>query len=78
LPANDETNPTDRHIPARRDVSSCLNKDCPSRLDCYRYRKEVNFWQTFTGYVVPEGADRCASFVEILESDWVDGPVPVE
>jgi hypothetical protein len=50
------------------DVSSCPNDACPSRQVCWRWCKPTADRQTYTGFTVPAGDDRCGSFVPILRA----------
>lgn len=32
------------------DITMCVNKDCPIRAACYRYRAKPNDWQSFARF----------------------------
>ena len=48
------------------DISMCINSDCPSHNDCYRFKaKPSEFWQSYDSYKPLEGESKCDKFVEI-------------
>lgn len=52
------------------DISMCRDKQCPSRLDCYRFTaKPSQFLQSYASFGRDDGADRCVSFVQATKSD---------
>ena len=45
------------------DISKCENKECPSRLKCYRYTAPANkYRQSYMEYKVPKNRKKCDSF----------------
>lgn len=54
------------------DISMCLHKSCPARDTCYRFRAIPSpRGQSYMGRTVPEGADRCSSFVAVAPGDYL-------
>ena len=43
------------------DISMCLNVECPSRFDCYRYMAEPKDQQDYMGFSYDESG-KCDSF----------------
>ena len=45
------------------DISMCANALCPSKIYCYRFTaKPSEFRQTYAGFIVKEGEDKCDDF----------------
>lgn len=42
----------------------CQNQECPMKESCYRFTAPVGHWQSYMGYQVKEGEDRCESFID--------------
>lgn len=51
------------------DISKCANKECPSRLSCYRYLAEDGYYQTYGSFQVPENEDKCDYYWHYACSD---------
>lgn len=50
------------------DISMCMNQECPSHLQCYRFMAVPNPWrQSYMEFKHQEGKDRCESFVMFYE-----------
>lgn len=52
------------------DIRMCDNKECPSKEECFRFKAIPNPWrQSYAGYSVKEGEDKCDSFWQVKEND---------
>jgi len=40
----------------------CMNQDCPSRNECWRFRAIPSYRQSYMGFKPAEGKDRCDDF----------------
>ena len=38
------------------DITVCVNRECPMREDCYRFKDVPDLWQRFA-YFIPAGKD---------------------
>lgn len=48
------------------DISMCQNKDCPSRLKCYRYMAMPNeYRQAYMTFAPRGGAAQCEDFLPL-------------
>jgi len=51
------------------DISMCLNRKCPSRNECYRYRAQPNEWrQSYAAFMDDPETGKCESFWPIEEA----------
>ena len=48
------------------DHAACVNKTCPRRAECARYRMKWGYRQSVASFV----ADRCGYFVAVDQSPW--------
>lgn len=46
------------------DIALCRNIFCPSKGSCYRYKAIPNDYQSYGGFVVLEGEDKCSYYWE--------------
>lgn len=46
------------------DISMCSDQECPSRMECYRFRAIAGEFQWYGPYHHDDG-DKCESFVPI-------------
>lgn len=55
------------------DISMCLNKNCPSRMSCFRYRAAPNpNWQSYASFT-PDTSGRCDAFMRL----WAESPCEI-
>lgn len=51
------------------DISMCTDEECPSRLQCYRYRAEPNTYrQSYMKFPRHHEAEKCDSFWPLREA----------
>jgi hypothetical protein len=48
------------------DISMCLGKDCPIKLECYRYMAKASNYQSYSDFRYNKVSGKCYYFMEIV------------
>lgn len=51
------------------DISMCMNKECPSHNQCFRFRAQPHMYrQAYTDFKVEDGKDKCDDYVDVTKN----------